>query len=173
MCGRSYGGRGMGLSSGNRRGDFFGLDAEKLSPGARVALALSVLVPVALSGVMLVVFIPGLWWVFTTYFWVAFPAVGLLASGVSGLGEARPVRISEEDRERELLKALRDRGEVSAAGVAAETSMTVAEADRKLGELAEGGHLEVRVRGGAIFYALWETERDVGWDDARGIEGVR
>ncbi len=29
-----------------------------------------------------------------------------------------------------------------------ETSLTV----------AEGGHLEVRVRGGALSYALWETE---------------
>ncbi|MGI8865361.1 MAG: hypothetical protein ACR2G1_01370, partial [Rubrobacteraceae bacterium] len=48
-------------------------------------------------------------------------------------------------------------GEVSAAGVAAETSMTVAEAERRLGELSEGGHLEVRVRGGGIFYALWEA----------------
>jgi len=163
MCGRSYGGRGMGIVSGHRRRDFFGLDAEKLSPGARVVVAMAVLAPVALSGVILA-FTP-VWWIFTTYFWVAFPAVGLLASGVAGLGEARPARVSEQDRERELLGALRDRGEVSAAGVASETSMTVAEADRKLGELAEGGHLEVRVRGGALFYALWES-------DLR-IEGVR
>jgi hypothetical protein len=34
--------------------------------------------------------------------------------------------------------------------------LTVAEADRRLRELAENGHLEVRARGGAIFYALWE-----------------
>jgi hypothetical protein len=44
--------------------------------------------------------------------------------------------------------------------------MTVAEVDRRLKELAEGGHLEIRVRGGAIFYALWEAEE-------RRIEGVR
>ncbi len=124
------------------------------------------LVPVALSGVFLVVFVPGLWWIFTTYFWVAFPAVGLLASGVTGLAEGRPVRVSEEGRERELLEAIRRHGEISAATAAAETSMTVAEADGRLRELAEGGHLEVRVRGGAIFYALWEAEE-------RGIEGVR
>jgi hypothetical protein len=42
----------------------------------------------------------------------------------------------------------------------------VDEADRRLRELAEAGHLEVRVRGGGIFYALWEAE-------ALGIEGVR
>jgi hypothetical protein len=36
-----------------------------------------------------------------------------------------------------------------------ETSLSVAEADRMLRELAENGHLEVRVRGGALYYALW------------------
>jgi DNA-binding transcriptional ArsR family regulator len=70
------------------------------------------------------------------------------------------------DPERELLAALRDRGEMTPAGVAVETSLSVDEADRRLRELAEAGHLEVRVRGGGIFYALWETE-------ALGIEGVR
>jgi hypothetical protein len=43
----------------------------------------------------------------------------------------------------------------------------VGEADRRLRELAEAGHLEVRVRGGGIFYALWEHE------EGRQIEGVR
>lgn len=161
MCGSSIGRGGVGFVSG-RRGPF-GLDVEKLSPGARVTVALSVLVPVALSGVVLA-FTP-VWWIFTTYFWVAFPAFGMLGSGISGLSQGRPARVSEQDRERELLETLRERGEISAAGAAAETSMTVDEADRKLRELAEGGHLEVRVRGGALFYALWES-------DLR-IEGVR
>lgn len=168
MCGRTYAGHGVGFVAGRRHGGhgIFGLDAEKMGPGARVAVALSVLVPVALSGVFLVVFVPGLWWIFTTYFWVAFPAVGLLASGVSGLADGRPVRVSEEAKERELLGVLGERGEVTAATVAAGTSMTVEEADRRLKELAEGGHLEIRVRGGAIFYALWEAEE-------QRIEGVR
>ena len=39
-----------------------------------------------------------------------------------------------------------------------DTSLTVAEADRMLKELAEGGHLAVRVRGGGLFYSLWERE---------------
>jgi hypothetical protein len=126
-----------------------------MGPGARISAALSVLVPVGLSGVFLVVFVPQLWWVFTTYFWVAFPALGLLTSGVSGLGEGRPVRVSGEERERELLVAIRESGEISAASAAARTSLTVAEADRRLKELAENGHIEVRARGGAILYALW------------------
>jgi hypothetical protein len=150
-----------------RHGDgreFLWRDVEKMSPGARISAALAVLLPVGLSGMFLVAFVPSLWWIFTTYFWVAFPALGLLTSGIATLGEGRPVRVSEE---RELLEAIRDSGEISAAAAAAGTSLTVAEADRMLRELAEGGHLEVRARGGAIFYALWGNE----WETGRRIEG--
>ena len=165
MCGRSYARHGLGFGRRNAwghhgrklHGDFFGLDAEKMSPRARAVAALSVLVPVALSGLLLVVFVPQLWWIFTTYFWVAFPALGLLTSSVSGTGEDRPQMISEAELERELLEAIRDGGEVSAASVAARTSLSVAEADRKLRALAENGHIEVRARGGAVFYSLWGT----------------
>ena len=63
--------------------------------------------------------------------------------------------VSASDRERELLMALREHGEITPVRAATETSLTVAEADRMLKELAEGGHLEVRVRHGGLFYALW------------------
>jgi hypothetical protein len=159
MCGGSYAGRGMRHGQWRNRGgrEFLGRNVEEMSPGTRVSAALSVLVPVGLSGVFLVVFVPGLWWIFTTYFWIAFPAVGLLTGGISDLYEGRPVRVSGEARERELLEAIRESGEISAAAAAARTSLTVAEADTRLRELAENGHLEVRARGGAVFYALWET----------------
>ena len=135
---------------------------EKMSPALRISAALSVLVVVGLSGVFLVAFVPGLWWIFTTYFWVAFPAFGLLTSGIAALGEDRPVRVSEEERERELLEAIRESSEISAAAAAARTSLTVAEADRRLRELAENGHIEVRARGGAVFYALWGHGQETG-----------
>ncbi len=157
MCGGSYMGSGTrhGAWRQHGRGEFLGRDVEKMSPGARISAALAVLVPVGLSGVFLVAFVPSLWWIFTTYFWVAFPAFGLLSSGIAGLDEGGPVRVSEQERERELLEAIRESGEISAAAAAARTSLTVAEADRRLKELAENGHLDVRARGGAIFYALW------------------
>ena len=160
MCGRSYARHGTGFGRrtawGHRRhGDFFGLDTENMDPRARVATSLAVLAPVALSGVFLIAFVPSWWWIFTTYFWVAFPALGLLTSGISGLGEGSPLRIPEAERERELLVAIRESGEISAAAAAARTSLTVAEADRRLKELAGNGHLEVRARGGALYYALW------------------
>jgi hypothetical protein len=161
MCGGSYVGYGMRHGRWRHGGgrDFLGRDVEKMSPGARIVAALSVLVPVGLSGVFLVAFVPQLWWIFTIYFWVTFPAFGLLSSGIAGFSEARPVRVSEQERERELLEAIRESGEISAASAAARTSMTVAEADRRLRELAENGHIEVRARGGAILYALWGSER--------------
>ena len=65
----------------------------------------------------------------------------------------------QNSREQELLEALRDRGELTPAQAAGETSLTVKEADGKLKELAEGGHLEVRVRGGALAYSLWGHEK--------------
>ena len=153
MCGWSYLGHGVKRHAGGR--EFLGRDVEKMSPGARISAALSVLVPVGLSGVFLVAFVPSLWWIFTTYFWIAFPAFGLLTSGIGALNEGRPVRVSEEERERELLEAIRESGEISAAAAAARTSLTVAEADGMLRELAANGHLELIARGGAIFYALW------------------
>ena len=160
MCGGSYAGRRMEHRVWRHHGGstFLGRDVEEMSSGARITAALSVLLPVALSGLFLVAFVPSLWWIFTTYFWVAFPALGLLTSSISGLSESSHIRVSEE---RELLEAIRESGEISAAGAAARTSLTVAEADRRLRELAENGHLEVMARGGAVFYALWGAGEEV------------
>jgi len=138
---------------------FFGLDVEEMAPRAQVVLALAVLAPVALSGLFLVAFVPGLWWIFTTYGWISFPAFGLLARGLSGAGPKLP---AANTKERELLGTLREHGELTPATAAIETSLTVAEADGMLQELAEGGHLEVRVRGGGLSYALWGSENGAG-----------
>jgi hypothetical protein len=132
------------------------LGVEASGPRARVFSALAVLVPVVLSGILLVAFAPEFWWVFTIYGWVVFPYVGLLARGLASLPDARrAAAASARGRERELLEALRREGELSTVRAATATSLTVAEADRMLRELAEGGYLEVRVRDGGLFYALW------------------
>lgn len=138
--------------------DSFGLETEKMSPKAQVTAALAVILPVALSGVFLVAFATNFWWIFMTYFWVMFPAFGLLVRGIAGLAEGGAEPPSANGKERELLVALREHGELTPARAAMETSLSVAEADGMLKELAEGGHLEVRVRGGGLFYALWEPE---------------
>lgn len=134
----------------------FGVDVEGMGDGGRVVFGLAVILPVALSGVFLVAFVPGLWWIFTTYFWVAFPAFGVLARGVAGLAARRDgAAVPAVSKERELLEALRKNPEISPARAAMETSLSVSEADRMLGDLAGEGHLEVRARDGGVFYSLW------------------
>ena len=136
-------------------GRFFGLDVERLDPRSQVVASLAVLAPVVLSGLVLVALAPGLWWIFTTYGWVAFPAFGLLLRGLAGSSQSRTIPAPAKDKERELLEALAREGELSPVLAAIETSLSVAEADKMLKGLAEGGHLEVRARGGGLYYALW------------------
>jgi hypothetical protein len=70
-------------------------------------------------------------------------------------GGARGIIDHEDKRgEQELLEAIERHGEVTPAHVALETSLTVAEADRMLSELAQGGHLKVRVEEGKLLYGL-------------------
>jgi hypothetical protein len=92
------------------------------------------------------------------------PAFAAAARGLAGVAGARTRertgRVTEqESKERELLRALARRGELSPALAALEASLTVAEADRMLSELAESGHLEVRAHDGRLGYALWEQDR--------------
>jgi hypothetical protein len=59
-----------------------------------------------------------------------------------------------DNKERELLSAIRDNGGITSAEAAMETSLTVREADQMLSELAGGGHLTVESKEGSLFYAL-------------------
>jgi capsular polysaccharide biosynthesis protein len=68
----------------------------------------------------------------------------------------------EAAKEQEFLEALGRSslgcGELTAAGAALETSLTVEEADRMLFRLAAKGHLRVRTRegSGGVFYSFWQ-----------------
>ena len=57
--------RGCGRHGGF--GHFFGLDVERMSPESQTFAALAVLPPVTLSGIFLVTFVPGLWWLFNAF----------------------------------------------------------------------------------------------------------
>ena len=92
------------------------------------------------------------------------PAFAAVARGLTGLAESRTRertgRVTEQDsKERELLGALARREELSPALAALETSLSVAEADRMLSDLAESGHVEVRAREGRLAYSLWEHDQ--------------
>jgi hypothetical protein len=102
---------------------------------------------------------------FIFFFWwmilfLLVPAIGLSVGGISGLVEARTRRpLENELKEKELLEALAQHGEITAAKAALETSLSVSEADRMLSGLAKDGHVEVRAREGRLVYALWEHDR--------------
>jgi hypothetical protein len=138
--------------------DFFGLEVERMSPRAQVTASLAVLVPVAVGLVLVLSLVPWLWWLIFVFGWMIFPAFGLLVRGIAGLSEGKTQLPSASGKERELLGALQTHGELTPAQAAMETSLTVEEADGMLQRLAEGGHLRVRVRGGGLFYSLWEVE---------------
>ena len=140
--------------------DFFGLDVEKMSPRAQVSASLAVLIPVAIGLVALFTLAPYLWWLVFIFGWTIFPAFGLLVRGVAGLSERPEQHPVASAKERELLQALQSKGELTPAQAAMETSLTVNEADEMLEDLAAKGHLQVRVRGGGLFYGLWETNSE-------------
>ena len=48
-----------------------GVEQQWGSPVSRIAAALAVVVPVGLSGLLLITFLPSMWWIFPTYFWIA------------------------------------------------------------------------------------------------------
>jgi hypothetical protein len=139
--------------------DFFGFDVQSMSPRTQVVTSLAVLIPLVVGATLVLTF--GLWWLIFVFGWAVFPASGLLVRGIAGLSEGSGTKsLSGNDKERELLGALREEGELTPAQAAMETSLSVAEADAMLKELAEGGHLEVRVRGGGLFYALWDHDTE-------------
>ena len=140
--------------------DFFGLDVEKMSPKAQVTASLAVLIPVAIGGIIVLTQVPWLWWLIFVFGWMIFPAFGLLVRGVAGLSDSTAKPEVANSRERELLEALQRSGELTPAQAAMETSLTVNEADEMLEGLAAKGHLDVRVRGGGLFYRLWEADSE-------------
>ena len=141
--------------------DFFGLDVEKISPKAQAVTGIVTGGLILLAAALLIAF-TNLWWLIFIFGWAVFPAFGVFARGVAGLVDNRSELPATNARERELLEALQSRGELTPAQAAMETSLTVNEADEMLKDLAAKGHLDVRVRGGGLFYGLWETDSEAG-----------
>ncbi|MBA2693038.1 MAG: hypothetical protein H0U65_11180 [Rubrobacter sp.] len=150
---RSYGGDAEFWSS-------LGLDIEKMTPKAQAVTGI-VTGGAVLLGAAAIILFTNFWWLIFVFGWFLFPALGAFARGVAGLVDApKEERPPENDKERELLGVMREKGELTPAQAAMETSLSVREADGMLKELAEGGHLDVRARGGGLFYALWDHDRD-------------
>lgn len=139
--------------------DFFGLDVEKMSPKAQAVTGAVTGGLILLAAALLLAF-TSFWWLIFIFGWAVFPAFGVFARGVAGLVDTRSEPPAANARERELLQALQRKGELTPAQAAMETSLTVNEADKMLEDLAAKGHLDVRVRGGGLFYGLWETDSE-------------
>jgi hypothetical protein len=145
-----------------------GVDVEGMSPKAQAVTGVVTGGLILLSAALLIAF-TNFWWLIFVFGWAIFPAFGVFARGVAGLVDSKPERPElppASSRERELLEAIKSYGEITPAQAAMETSLTVSEADEMLKKLAEGGHLDVRVRGGGLFYALWGYENREAIEDS-------
>jgi hypothetical protein len=139
--------------------EFFGLDVEKMSPKAQAVTGAVTGGLILLAAALLIAFTQ-FWWLIFIFGWAVFPAFGVFARGVAGLVDTRSEPPAANARERELLEALQSSGELTPAQAAMETSLTINEADEMLKDLAAKGHLDVRVRGGGLFYGLWESDSE-------------
>jgi ATP/maltotriose-dependent transcriptional regulator MalT len=63
------------------------------------------------------------------------------------------------EKQRQLLRALHDRGELTPATAALHTSLTIDEASDMLEELARKGHVQMLLRDGMLAYALFDASR--------------
>ena len=98
-----------------------------------------------------------------TSFWWIVPVLGAAVPLALAALERRDRDLGSTDdgksRERELLHALAERGEITPAEAAMSTSLTVDEASKMLEELARKGHLKLQVESGVMSYALRERDR--------------
>ena len=95
-------------------------------------------------------------------------SVWLLDQGFGGLRDTRSLQPSrrhrsirggrqesiEKSAERQLLEVIDVNGETTPARAALQTSLTVEEAEQLLSDLAQKGHLDVRVDGNRLVYSL-------------------
>jgi len=113
---------------------------------------------IALSAIPLSAIVHYNWWLI-----LVFGAVLPIAVGIgnriapSHKGTVQPS--SSIQGEKELLELLERHGELTSLAAATKTSLTISEADQMLSDLAQKGHLQVRIDGGKMSYALWERNR--------------
>lgn len=96
--------------------------------------------------------------------------MGLIIGGAACLGWGLPQVLKHRNSlptsntsEKELLSAIRENGgSITPAEAAMETSLNVREADQMLSELANGGHLQLESRDGALYYLLPGKRSELG-----------
>jgi DNA-binding CsgD family transcriptional regulator len=98
-----------------------------------------------------------LWWL-VLVFGLLVPVISALQNYWSAKRDAGPANRSQ-DKEKELLGALGELGELTPTTAAMRTTLTVEEAAGMLERLARRGHLEARTQGAVVLYGLWGPDR--------------
>ena len=105
-----------------------------------------------------------------TSFWWIIPVLGAVVPvALAALNKPRLVSGERDDRklkERELLHALAEQGDLTPAAAAMRTSLTVDEASKMLEDLTRKGHLNPLAEDGVVSYALPERDRRGSQDAA-------
>lgn len=111
--------------------------------------------------------------------WVIAIGIGVVAPIVLMTQVNRAIALYEErkkslpdagDQESKLLKVLEERGLVTPATVAINTSLTIEEAARMLERLSSKGHLKTISEHGTIAYSLFEAHKPDETKDARFLD---
>jgi DNA-binding CsgD family transcriptional regulator len=102
--------------------------------------------------------------------WIAVFGIGVvgpvlilrqMTQAIAAHEESRRATPGVREKEKELLGALEERGELTPATAAMRTSLTVDEASKMLEELARNGHLGMHMEEGIVAYSLDEPDRRV------------
>ena len=105
-----------------------------------------------------------------TSFWWIIPVLGAVVPiALAALDKPRLASGERDDRklkERELLHALAEQGDLTPAAAATQTSLTVDEASKMLEDLTRKGHLNPLAEDGVVSYALPERDRRGSQDAA-------
>jgi ATP/maltotriose-dependent transcriptional regulator MalT len=100
--------------------------------------------------------------------WIAVFGIGVvgpvlilrqMTQAIAAHEESRRATPGVREKEKELLGALEEHGEITPATAAMRTSLTVDEASKMLEELARKGHLEMQMEEGIMAYSLGERRR--------------
>ena len=100
--------------------------------------------------------------------WIAVLGIGVVAPvllmrqinrSIAAHEESRRAEPGAREKEKELLRALEERDELTPATAAMRTSLTIEEASRMLDKLATRGHIRVLDHEGVLAYTLFER----GW----------
>ena len=106
-------------------------------------------------GVVCVLLAPitSLWWLVLLCVVAVLVALTIVPF-VLGRSSRNSKGLDKKDKERQLLKALAERSELTPTAAAIRTSLTVEEASKMLDVLARKGHLKLRAEDGVTAYAL-------------------